>query len=355
MLTIVTPTYNRPAFLRRLLRYYRDTGLKAALLIADSSQQAQREENRRTIAEVAGSLAVRHAEHPADIPYVQKVLQSLTMVATPLMALGSDDDFFVPRTLEDAGAFLLAHPDYEVAHGDAVGFELDPQGDAHGPVVRAAPYPQHSIEDGTASERLGRHLAAYAPTWYSVQRTASLQRRYPLVQAIGADYKFLELLPACLSVIEGKFKRLDGLYMARQGHSVKDYSHTAPAYKETGWSVNYGYFIDTLSAALAKADGLQPAAAAAVAASAFEVYLRPYEAQHQRQLEQQRPRGPFERLLTRLSVSRPGRALRRAMAPAAPGPAHVPQEASLLARLLDPSHAHHASFAPIHRALTARG
>ena len=35
--TIVIPTYNRPAYLRRILRYYDRTGIPLSVIVADSS------------------------------------------------------------------------------------------------------------------------------------------------------------------------------------------------------------------------------------------------------------------------------------------------------------------------------
>jgi len=217
-LTVIIPTRNRPVFLSRLMKYYRGQEPKHRMIIADSSDAEPYEESRQSLAPFEGEYPVDHLQFPAEIPFESKLQQAYARVETPFVVTGSDDDFHIPMALQSAATFLKDHDDYNVVHGDAALFALKSAG-VSGPVNGVDRYDQRSIEGASGASRLLDNLGHYCTNWYSVQRTQNLQESYAKVAASGWDTRFTELAASCLSIIKGKAKKLDGLFMVRQSHT----------------------------------------------------------------------------------------------------------------------------------------
>lgn len=85
---------------------------------------------------------------------------------------------------------------------------------------------------------------------------------------------FDELLPCCLSVILGKIKQLDGLYLIRQDHGKRI---VLPNWFEwitnEAWYPSYCTFRDCLAEAIACKDGITLEEAKLVVEKAFAGYL----------------------------------------------------------------------------------
>lgn len=224
LLTLIVPTRNRPKFLARMLSYYSEVGFSCKIIVADSSEEVILEQNRHVIGHTKGLFAIEHRTYDGNSTLAAKINNSLNCVDTRYVVLGADDDFFVPRALDRATEFLENQPDYSLAHGGAVSFELKSDKDpVCGEILKVVSYNQRSIEFADASRRLSDHLADYCPTFYSVQRLDQMRSIWLKTYHAFLDPYFGELLPSCLSLIQGKSKRLKGLYMARQTHSAKGY------------------------------------------------------------------------------------------------------------------------------------
>src|SRR3989338_4062782 len=93
------------------------------------------------------------------------------------------------------------------------------------------------------------------------------------VAALELDYAFVELLPSCLSVIQGKCKQLGGLFLVRQGHAAQtSVNHLRDPLEWIGdsrWSGQQAAFRQALAEALIRQDGLG-------SAEAHEVVKRAY-------------------------------------------------------------------------------
>jgi hypothetical protein len=85
---------------------------------------------------------------------------------------------------------------------------------------------------------------------------------------------FDELLPCCLSVILGKIKQLDGLYLIRQDHGKRI---VLPTWFEwitnEAWYPSYSTFRDCLAEAIVLQDKINLEAARNIVSQAFKVYL----------------------------------------------------------------------------------
>jgi len=207
----------------RSLSYYNQQRLTYRLLIADSGNSDHLNRKQRIVDYYKASLNIEHKTYEGDIEFNQKLSDVLKFVDTPYVVLGADDDFFVPRMLDRALAFLKTHPDYSIAHGEAVSFALEPCM-AHGQIGDVSRYKQVTLDCKEAARRFYSHLTNYSGTWYSVQRTVQLRENWKKAAGLISEVFFPELLSSCLSVIQGKAKKLDGLYMVRQHRPENKYS-----------------------------------------------------------------------------------------------------------------------------------
>jgi len=218
--SLIVPTMNRPDFLSRLLRYYACAQFRGVLVIGDASHEEHATRALQAIEALKGFPQVAHYRFPGlNEPETTKRL--LSKVGTPYVALLPDDDLIVPSSLARCVEFLEDHPDYSLAHGRAVMMMLQ----GSGPYGRLeAVWPHYWGEEGsnTAAERLLNFLTKnYFTTVFSVHRTQQMQAMYQKMNAapVLLDKVFMEVLVGCLSVIQGKAKRLDCLYIIRHHHT----------------------------------------------------------------------------------------------------------------------------------------
>ncbi len=270
-ITLLIPTMNRSDFLIRLLRYYWELGFQGCICIGDSSDAADLERTKRAIEVFQEKLNIDFKEYPglSDADCLQQLIKS---VSTPYAALVPDDDFLVPAALEQCALFLDQHPDYNAAHGKGLAVGLKSDG-AHGEVAWVLHYKQTAVEGETAAERLCSHLSNYSVALFSVHRIESWREMYKDVFLLTKRLSG-ELLPCCLSVIQGKMKEMDCLYVMRQSHN-KRYSGISIK-KWTGdktWLSSYQIFRDCLAKELTVYDGISIDEAREVVDQAFSSYL----------------------------------------------------------------------------------
>src|SRR3989338_4062781 len=157
LLTLVIPTYNGPDFLERALRYYAAQQVRCPIVVADSSPSPAADANRRAVDTRRPVLTIRYERYEPEIHVAQKIARALEDVPSPYAALGADDDFSIPASLERGAAFLASHPDYAMARGEAALVHLAPADD--GRSIEAVRYLQRGIEGSTGTARLLDHLA----------------------------------------------------------------------------------------------------------------------------------------------------------------------------------------------------
>ncbi|TAE23155.1 MAG: TIGR00180 family glycosyltransferase [Candidatus Kapaibacterium sp.] len=107
LITIITPTYNRPHYLTRHLDYYAETGLQ--VIVEDSSESPLEHP-------LTSASHVRYNWKP-NRGFTEKFYTLIQQVETPYIALCSDDDFIIPEAIDECIAFLEQHPEYTVADG----------------------------------------------------------------------------------------------------------------------------------------------------------------------------------------------------------------------------------------------
>ena len=347
MVTLLVPTMNRSGFLIRLLRYYRDLGFQGCICIGDSSNTEHVERTKTVIAELQGKVNIVYRECPR-LNIAETLKHLLDFVSTPYAALVADDDFLVPAALEQCALFLDRHPDYSAAHGVGAVLNLQSSG-AYGEVTWAGHYRQPVIEGENASQRLLDHLSNYSVSLFSVHRVESWRLMYRDVSLLADKAFALELLPCCLSAIQGKVKELVCFYLVRQVHEqryllpdVFDWL-TSP-----DWLPSYQVFRDCLIEELVRQDGISMDEAQEVVKQALWSYLAKCLNRQWRSRYGQASAG--------------GRTRFRQVARAIPGARRVwhtlrslrpkKHDEFSLPALLRPSSPYHADFMPIYRAIT---
>jgi len=277
MITLCIPTKDRPAFLARLLRYYARARFPHAICISDSSELEQAAENQRTVASLAGQLTLDYQFCPG-LSSNAAAEQLSRRVATPYCALGADDDFLCPRGIDRCIAFLEDHSGYSAAHG--VGLLLQVEGDQpYGSVGTVRRYPQAVLSAETGAARLKEFFTVSLKSLiFSVHRTETWQamfRGLSAMQGMQNHNVFKdELISTCVSVIRGKVKEVDGLYLVRQMHSgIHRHPHVYDWITDPAWFPSYQTFCDRLIEELIRQDGLSAAAARAAVREGFWPYV----------------------------------------------------------------------------------
>lgn len=242
--------------------------------MVDSSEPELADANRRALSMLPPAIEVEYKLYENEIGFLEKVNAALSVVETPYVAIGADDDFFIPAGLGRAVEFLEANRDYAVAHGDAMTFSLNGS-EPWGKLENVWPYAQRNIEQASAVERLVNHFVNYSTTWYSVHRTNQLRANLLAAKERVVDLLFVEMLPSGLSVIQGKAKKLGGLYMVRQSETAKEYNTFDPFdwITNQNWATQYEGFRDCLADTLVREDNLELEEARATIKQAFWSYI----------------------------------------------------------------------------------
>jgi glycosyltransferase domain-containing protein len=277
MISLIIPTYNRPQFLRRSLRYYRQERFTHKLTVADSSSPAVAAANAEQVASVKDVLEIDHLVYPSTTPFNAKLIQALEAIDTKYIAFCGDDDFITPKGIEQAAAYLEAHDDYSIASGhvSVITAHADTNGDPrYG--LRSSAYSQRTIDDDDAASRLRDHLANYSTTFYSLHRRFQLICNMRQTHEATRDYRFGELLPSCLSLIQGKAICLDVLYMVRQmitDSTAGKTSSWTDLLSEDDYPERYNLFRNCLAKALENVVHLDQQDATEAVTKAFRAYL----------------------------------------------------------------------------------
>ncbi len=355
-ITMVVPTCNRYPYLLRLLKYYQACGAPMRLHILDSSRHAEPGE---AIEQLIDLLDISYARYEAGLEPIPMIHDGVKRVTTPYTVLWADDDFLVPKTVEAAAQFLETHTDFSVAHGTGGIFIIRPS--KPGTVeFDIGPYLQRSLLDETASSRLTNYLTTCHSIFYSVYRTRELQQNLEQSVNNGFGYFWEELARSWLFAIQGKAKKLDGLYIMRQMSHDGQGSGWYPQRGNSAfsWVTMPGFpercnrFLDWVARALAQQDGISFSGAYAFAEELFWRYLsmmlaRDWKGRYGKPTSRGlgvRLREAARNIPLARNALRVARSLR-------PGGNH---EFSLEA-LRRPSSPYHASFLPISQAITEEG
>jgi glycosyltransferase domain-containing protein len=213
-LTCLVPTHRRPAFLRRLLRFYRECPPGFGFVVVDSSDDESAAENARVIAEaVAGGLQVEHRRLALD--FVGKLAVALPEVRTPFVMLCADDDVLFPDACHKGVDFLEQNPGYVSAQGRTA--QLYP-GRKRFACMRLKGF---DVDDDDPFVRCQRLADSFFSNFYSVYRRETLAENFRLTAAATdsrLSYTMPEMLLSQLSLIRGRVKVLPAMHLLMERH-----------------------------------------------------------------------------------------------------------------------------------------
>ncbi len=216
-LGIIIPTMNRPDFVIRQLNYYASLNSPYTIYYSDSSNPENAKKIKDKIGKLKNELNIVYMVSPVGNS-VKAIIQLLSAVQEKYVSFFGDDDYWVPDTLGQCVEFLEKNPDYETAIGRAIKFKTEKKA-IFGKVKEIHDYPRHSIECGTASERLFNYLGPnLSAITAAVIRTDHLLKYYQDSLEINDANIRGEILPSCLMLIAGKSKVIDDLGFIRQIH-----------------------------------------------------------------------------------------------------------------------------------------
>lgn len=161
-LTLVVPTYERPAFALRNLRYWSGRGPK--LLMVDGSLLALPKD---ALDGLSDNILYLHSPTVG----ADRLKRAADLIDTKYAALLADDEFFIPSSLEASIFELENDPTLVACMGRAMRFKTSPPGFVQGSPI----YPklaEHRLDSSVPRERAIAHMRNYVPaTIYSVVRT----------------------------------------------------------------------------------------------------------------------------------------------------------------------------------------
>ena len=349
MVGIIIPTINRSGFLIRQLAYYADLGSKHPLYIGDSSDSQHAQCTQEAVRKLRNRVPINYFRFPGASDY-QTISELVQRVEEPYVAFMGDDDFLVPATLDKCAVFLDENPDYSSAHGSGMLFNIGSDGE-YGEFLTTSEIAQPPIEGKTASSRLVDFLRSYWSLPFSVQRTEIYQTAAQ-EGAMLSDPSFPELLTGCLSVIRGKAKKFDCLYLARQNHPNRFGVYLPDIFEwvtKSDWLSSYERMRDILAGELRRQDNISIETGCEVVKEAFWSYLsqaldRKWHGRYPD--SSSRRNGSFRSMVRRSPAAlQVWRLLRSRLSPGS-------RRFSLPA-LLRRSSPYHDDFMPIYRAVTA--
>lgn len=206
--TLVIPTYNRPALLKRLVIYYAARAPEMAVLVLDSSKPEIAAANAAMIEAVHPKA--QHRAFTSDVPMAVKLSRGLAEVKTATVSFCADDDIVFPDGLAEAIAFIKSHPDYVSAHGLYLNFT-----EAGQTIIVAKEYAGESNEAVHAGARIFRLFQNYESLFYGAFRTTELAEIFEGVAGIPTLH-YQELFQSAAALIKGKVRRFPKFYAARR-------------------------------------------------------------------------------------------------------------------------------------------
>ena len=259
-LTIVIPTYNRYSRLLRLLRYMKKSATPYKISILDSSS------NPLTCAELKSCLSSENISYQRFKPEISihlKIYEGLKKITSSYVVICADDDLLVTTALTQGVDFLEENHDFSLVHGQSLWFDLQFKADAN-ILTNSITYPQREITGETASRRLIDHLSNYTTSFYSLQRTECLKRSLQISSSWQMDLYLSELLLSCLSIIQGKFKKIDRLLLIRERYGYSDLRRINRKKRDffdvvtdSNFSSDYVKLADLLSEELSRVDRIE--------------------------------------------------------------------------------------------------
>jgi len=215
---LIIPTYNRPNFLQRILDYYHKYGKDFDIIVADSSSEENKKLNKKIILSFL-DLNIQYVDkYPEDIAVSHKFSDMVNYAKKKYCVFCADDDFVTPNGIKQSIYFLEKNLDFTLVHGRYIDFWLKAKKRREKQFFYGIRYSNKSIFSSDPKIRLIEYLDKYSQgIMYGVYRTDFLKMIYKeFLKSKINPFLFGELFVSTFTILYGKMKCLDVLYMARQ-------------------------------------------------------------------------------------------------------------------------------------------
>ncbi|MFJ7793547.1 TIGR00180 family glycosyltransferase [Pseudomonas sp. NPDC096950] len=202
LLTVVLISHNRPAFLRRAMKYYGD--LPCKVLVLDSATEYFQGE--------IPDVEYRHVPQFAYSGFQAKIAYGVEQVTTPYMVLAADDDFIVHEALAESVDFLEANRDYGMCHGYCLMY-LTLAGNVS--YYRRDKKVCEDYSSERPQDRVVEYMRQYLPPFYAVTRTSLMKSWYALLPP-GTSFQWQEIGHVYYMLACAKARILPTAYVVRE-------------------------------------------------------------------------------------------------------------------------------------------
>lgn len=264
-LTIVLLIKDRPHFTFRWMSYLNQTSFPFKVLVADGGKDVSVPQKLSEI-ENYPNIHYEYIRYPYDQTrqiFTNKIVDVLSRVKTPFVAIGNDDDFFIVDGLKRSVQFLQKNQDYKSCRGQMVSFHLDTAIPQH--ITFKQPPLSQSLSDETAKSRVQDHFDSYDANYYDVHHTRDLKKYFEVLLRIEIGTGLLaELVTSFLPVAEGKVKREPYLYLLRQSagstsqhaKELKMYGDRFDRMLMDSWSKDFTGFVNEIAKTIVEQDNI---------------------------------------------------------------------------------------------------
>ncbi|WP_248737965.1 glycosyltransferase family 2 protein [Pseudomonas sp. MWU12-2029] len=202
LLTVVLITHNRPAFLRRAVKYY--SSLPCKIMVLDS-----------TVERPDGDFSTVDYHHVPQFAYwgmQAKLAYGVERLTTPYMVLAADDDFILHDSLTESVSFLQANQDYGMCHGYCLMYLTLTNGVNY---YRRDKKVQEDYASERAQDRVIDYMSQYIPPFYAVTRTDLMQTWHSALPA-GTNFQWQEIGHVYFLLASAKARILPIPYVVRE-------------------------------------------------------------------------------------------------------------------------------------------
>lgn len=202
LLTVVLITHNRPAFLRRAVKYY--SSLPCKIMVLDS-----------TLERPEGDFSAVDYHHVPQFAYwgmQAKLAYGVEKLTTPYMVLAADDDFILHDSLAESVGFLHANPDYGMCHGYCLMYLTLSHGVSY---YRRDKKVQEDYASERAQDRVLDYMSQYIPPFYAVTRT-DLMKNWHSALPPGTNFQWQEIGHVYYLLASAKARILPIPYVVRE-------------------------------------------------------------------------------------------------------------------------------------------
>ncbi|MGY2235435.1 TIGR00180 family glycosyltransferase [Pseudomonas gingeri] len=266
LLTVVLVTHNRPAFLRRAVKFY--GALPCKLLVLDSSPVAN-----AGVTHGYDSVEYLHVPQYDYWKLQNKFAHGVMSVQTPYMVFAADDDFIVHDALAESVAFLEANLDYGMCHGYCMMY-LAMAGSVG--YYRRDKKVCEDYASERAQDRVVEYMRQYLPPFYAVHRTA-LMRDWHSALPEGTSFQWQEIGHVYYMLARAKARILPIPYVVREVN-YGDSEHSTEVYHSLSYTdaksvAEREAFADFLATLPTAIEGLDTAQTKAFALESFEAMV----------------------------------------------------------------------------------